>query len=83
MPQQRSVLDEVVGELAERSGPRRWFHRVAPEHLETLKELREAWLAGRLGKARRPAARVIARILKARGIATVGEQGVEEWLERA
>lgn len=81
--QQRSVLDEVVDELAQRASPKRWHHRVAPEHAGTLAELREAWLAGRLGKARRPAARVISKILKARGIATVGEQGVEEWLERA
>lgn len=83
MAQQKSVLDEVVGELAERSIRKRWFNNVAPEHVETLQELREAWLAGRLGKARRTAARVISKILKARGIATVGEQGIEEWLERA
>lgn len=83
MPQEKSVLDEVLVQLAASPPQLRWFHRVAPEHMDDIEELRRAWLDGRLGKKRRTAARAISKILQARGIATVGVQGIEEWLARA
>lgn len=86
MPSQKaspSLLDEVIEQVSSQRTAARWFHAVAPEHLPALAELRQAWLDGRLGAKRRTAARSIAKILNARGIATIGEQGVEEWLERA
>lgn len=79
----RSVVDEIAEEIANRRPPLRWFERVAPEHVATLAEIREGWLAGRFGTKRRPAAKIISRWLNEHDIAQVGEQGVEEWLQRA
>lgn len=79
----RSVVDEIAAEIANRQAPLRWFQRVAPEHVATLAEIREGWLAGKFGGKRRPAARIISKWLSDHGIAQVGEQGVEEWLQRA
>lgn len=77
-----SVVDEVIGNLA-KPRPQAWHERVAPEHADTLREIREAWLSGRLGTKRITAARAIAKTLNAKGIAKVGPQGVLAWLERA
>jgi hypothetical protein len=59
-----------------------WYERVAPEHLEELVELKDAWKSGRLGVPRMTAARHISAQLRERGISPVGRQGVDEWLAR-
>lgn len=75
------VIGDVMAEIeAAAPKPTRWYERVATEHAAMLAELRQAWADGRLGKSRSRAARSIASVLKARGIASIGEQGVESWL---
>lgn len=76
------VIDEVLGNIAERL-PQAWHQRVAPEHIDTLRQIKEAYLAGRFGKQKKPAADAIAKTLRDRGIANVQHQGVIAWLERA
>lgn len=76
------IIDEVLGNIAERQ-PQAWYQRIAPEHADTLRQIKDAYLAGRFGKQKKPAAEAIARTLRARGIATVQHQGVLAWLGRA
>ena len=82
MAKAANVVDEVLGNLA-KPKPQAWHERVAPEHAETLRDIREAWTSGRLGSKRITAARAISKTLNDRGIAKVGPQGVIAWLERA
>jgi len=60
----------------------RWEHRVAPEHMETLREIEAAYMAGEFGAKKHPAHIAISRFLNERGISAVGHQGVRQWLER-
>jgi hypothetical protein len=60
-----------------------WYERVDPEHQAELAELKAAWKSGQLNVPRNTAARHIAAHLYERGIATVGAQGVNEWLAKA
>jgi hypothetical protein len=76
------IIDEVLGNISERQ-PQAWYQRIAPEHADTLRQIKDAYLAGRFGKQKKPAAEAIARTLKDRGIAAVQFQGVLAWLERA
>jgi hypothetical protein len=78
----KSIVDDVLAQIP---APRAqsWDQRIDPEHVDTLREIREAWLTGRLGTKRITAARAIAKTLNAKGIAKVGPQGVLAWLERA
>jgi hypothetical protein len=84
MAKAKSVLDDVIGAIAAQP-PRvqAWYQRVAPEHAGTVAEILDAWKSGRLGSRKITAARAIAKILAARGIADVGPQGVLKWLEKA
>jgi hypothetical protein len=82
MAKGRTVVDEVLGNIGSPL-PQCWHERIAPEHVETLREIREAWSSGRLGSKKQTAARAIAKTLNDRGIAKVGPQGVIAWLERA
>lgn len=78
----KSILDEVLANIPTRM-PQSWHQRIAPEHAGTVKEIREAWFAGKLGTKKITAARAIAKTLGDLGIAKVGPQGVLAWLERA
>lgn len=79
-----SLVDDVVQQLAENPvGVQPWYRKVSRDHADTLAELLEAWKSGRLGKHRMTAARAISKILRDRGIANVGPQGVDVWLQRA
>lgn len=60
----------------------RWQHRVAPEHVDTLRQIEAAYLAGEFGAKKKPAHVAIAQYLNDQGISTVGHQGVREWLEK-
>lgn len=82
MAKAANVVDEVLNNIA-RPRPLAWHERVAPEHAETLRDIREAWASGRLGNKKITAARAISKTLNDRGIAKVGPQGVIAWLERA
>lgn len=59
----------------------RWHDRVAPEHLDTLAEIRRAYLAGEFGPGKKPVAKSIAKYLSDHGISTVGYHGVLHWLD--
>jgi hypothetical protein len=76
-----SVIDEVMGNLRDRQ-PQSWHYRVSAEHADTLRQIKEAYQAGRFGSKKKPAAEAIARTLNDRGIADVQYQGVLAWLER-
>jgi hypothetical protein len=79
-----SLVAAVIESLPTRvHGNTPWYERVAPEHQAELEELRAAWKSGKLKVRRNTAARIIAAHLHERGIATVGTQGVCEWLGKA
>jgi hypothetical protein len=77
----RSVADEVLALIPQRQ-PLAWYERAAPEHQQTLDEIRAAYDAGQFGHKVKPAAVAISKYLALHGIATVGFQGVRTWLER-
>ncbi len=60
----------------------RWHDRVDPSHLETLRQIEAAFLAGEFGTKKKPAFVAIAKYLNDQGITTVGHQGIREWLEK-
>jgi hypothetical protein len=60
----------------------RWNDRVGVEHAETLKQIEAAFLAGEFGTKKKPAYVAIAAYLTTAGIASIGHQGVREWLEK-
>lgn len=82
-PPAKSGLADVIKQNLSQSRPgfRAWHERVAPEHIDELLEVRRQWRAGELGTQLRPVARLVAQELQARGIATVGIQGVQAWLK--
>lgn len=84
MAREINLVDQVLQEIADNPvGVQPWYRKVGQEHAATLAELLEAWKSGRLGKHRMTAARAISKILRDRGIADVGRQGVDQWLARA
>jgi hypothetical protein len=48
--------------------------------MDELLEVRRQWQAGELGTQLRPVAKLLAQELQARGISTIGIQGVQAWL---
>lgn len=82
-PSQKSgLVDAVKAAIAERKpGFLPWYQRVAPEHVGELLEVRRQWQAGELGSKLLPVARAISDQLAERGIARIGAQGVQDWLQ--
>lgn len=78
-----SVVDEVAGYIQQAKAPARWHERVAAEHVETLAEIKAAWRAGKLGKSKKGAAVGVSKFLQAKGIASIGHNGVLAWLDEA
>jgi thiamine pyrophosphate-dependent acetolactate synthase large subunit-like protein len=80
-PKPDSAVEMAISQLR---APRltAWWHRIDQQHQPTLDELEAAWKDGRLGSRLAPAADAIAKTLKELGIATVGRQGVQNWLRR-
>jgi len=82
--QSASLVAAVIESLPRKvHGTPPWHERVAPEHQAELEELKAAWKSGELKVPRNTAARFIAAQLRERGIATIGTQGVSEWLGKA
>jgi hypothetical protein len=80
-PEKSGLADLIKKNLREsRPGFRAWHERVAPEHMDELLEVRRQWQAGELGTQLRPVAKLLAQELQARGISTIGIQGVQAWL---
>jgi diaminopimelate decarboxylase len=76
---------DAVAEIAARlprKKPQSWEHRVDPQHKATLDQIKAAYRAGRFGSKQKPAAVTISAWLRDQGIATVGFQGVLEWLAK-
>lgn len=76
-----SPVDEIAA-LIPPVVPTSWEYRVAEEHRQTLDEIKRGYLAGRFGKSKTAACEAIANWLNANGIATIGRQGVQTWLEK-
>lgn len=81
MAKRTSPVDEIAA-LVPPAVPRSWEHRVAEEHRQTLEEIKAGYLAGRFGTSKFRACEAISNWLKANNIATIGRQGVEEWLAK-
>lgn len=85
MAKEKSVglVDDVIAAMpANPRGSLSWHEKLAPEHREEVEAVKAAWRAGKIGTAKRTAARIISEKLRERGISTIGVQGVETWLER-
>lgn len=82
-PSQKSALADAVRAAVRdvRPGYQPWHKRVAPEHIDELLEVRRQWQAGELGSKLLPVARAISEQLAERGIAQIGAQGVQDWLQ--
>jgi hypothetical protein len=79
-----SLLEDLRGAMAQvRHGSKRWYEKIAPEHLAELVAIKAAWRAGELGTRKKTLARTISAKLRERGISDVGEQGVVAWLGEA
>lgn len=77
------LVDDVIAAMpANPRGSLAWHEKLAPEHREEVEAVKAAWRAGKIGTAKRTAARIISEKLRERGISTIGVQGVETWLER-
>jgi hypothetical protein len=78
------TLDPVAAIKAAIPQPQsqRWYSRVSPEHAEILKQIEAAFIAGEFGTKKKPAYVAIAAYLGKAGIASIGHQGVREWLEK-
>lgn len=76
------LVDAVKAAVRDvRPGFQPWHKRVSPEHLDELLEVRRQWQAGELGSKLLPVARAISEQLEKRGIAQIGAQGVQDWLQ--
>lgn len=75
-----TLLEEAVSTAVVLKGSQPWYRRVAPEHQAELQQARADWKAGKINLPLRVFARSLSRVLRSRGISTVGEQGVETWL---
>lgn len=78
-----SLLDEVVKTASSVfQGTIPWYRKLPEKHLAEVLELKAAWRAGRVSFPLRTFSRAISKSLRERGIATIGEQGVQAWLTR-
>ena len=77
------LLDDVVKTASSVfQGTIPWYRRIAAEHEREVGELKAAWRAGKITFPLRTYARAISKHMRERGIATIGEQGVQNWLVR-
>lgn len=79
----KSAIDEISTMMRQSRAAKRWYERVAPEHVATLHEIREGWRNGKLGTQKVPAVRHIVAYLQSNGIANIGRNGVTAWLDEA
>ena len=92
MPSKNATPRPPAGSLAEairvgladsRPGFKPWYERLTPEQRAEVEAVKAQWLAGQLGKHRKPLAELISRYLKDQQICDVGTQGVIQWLRKA
>jgi hypothetical protein len=63
-------------------GKIRWDETLPPDVLKELEEIRTLWKSGQLSSPKRTLARAISNQMRERGLARVGPEGVEGWLDR-
>lgn len=76
---------DPVAEIAARVPVRkaqRWHDRVTEDQAATLAQIKAAFHDGRFGTQKKPACTTIAVWLRERGIADVGYQEIQKWLEK-
>jgi hypothetical protein len=77
-----SLLDEVIATASSVfQGTMPWYRKLKPEHQSEVMALKSAWKSGAITHPLRTYARAIAKHLRERGIASIGEQGVQRWLQ--
>lgn len=76
-----SIVDRIAAAIPESQAGKAWWKRLTPEQAEMVSPILAAWKAGRFGRAKITAARVIAATLTEHGI-KIGPQGVVAWLQR-
>lgn len=83
MAKAKRLLDDVVRTASSVfQGTIPWHRRIAAEHEREVGELKAAWRAGKITFPLRTYARAISKHLRERGISTIGEQGVQSWLQK-
>jgi hypothetical protein len=75
------IVDEVAALIAAKRGNLPWWERLTPKQAATVAAVLDGWKKGRLGKARKTAARAISKIFEKHGI-SIGMSGVINWLDR-
>jgi hypothetical protein len=76
------LLDEVQQAAATFfQGTPPWYRRLPAEHEQEVLGLRAAYKDGKIALPLRTTARLISKLLRERGIANIGEQGVQNWLK--
>lgn len=77
------LLDEVVQSVSRSvAGPLPWHLKIAEEHRAEIEEVRAAYRSGKITFPLKTFCRAVSKSLRERGIATIGEQGVQDWLTR-
>jgi hypothetical protein len=76
-----SVFAEIAALMPPSNRSRPWWEKIDPKHAATLDLIFTGWLEGRYGPSKCRAAKGISAFLRAKGIATVADQGVVKWLE--
>jgi hypothetical protein len=79
-PDSESVFAEIAALMPPSNRSRPWWERIDQKHAATLDLIFTGWLDGRYGPSKSRAAKGISAFLHAKGIATVGQQGVTAWL---
>jgi hypothetical protein len=82
MTKRPSIVDLIAASIPESQSGKPWWLRLTPDQQELVDPVLAAWKAGRFGRAKITAARVISSVLTERGI-KIGPQGVLSWLQRS
>jgi hypothetical protein len=82
----RKPAASLAAEILDHLPPRKhgfdpWEKRIPAQDLAELELVREQWHSGQIASPGFVLARRISEILKERGLATVGPQGVVRWLK--
>lgn len=78
----QSLVEKIKASIPQVTGHQPWYERVTPQQRAELASILKAWKAGQFGSKRRTAARWIAKNLADIGV-SIGEQGVDTWLQRS
>jgi hypothetical protein len=74
-----NIIDEIAAAIPPSQSRWPWWKRLDPDHQKTIDVIHAAWLAGKFGTRKSPAAQAISAWLTGHGI-PIGKQGVIAWL---